>query len=100
MTKACVTVEGCSMHPTLLDGYSYLANTNFTIEEGSIYMYPNPQTGEYVVKRLHKYYPDTGMCYFLGDNPPSSIDSRHYGLINKDSIVVKLDKALKKIKLK
>lgn len=98
MAKACVTVSGCSMHPTLLDGYSYLADTEFTIEEGSIYMYVKPLDGEYVVKRLHKYYPETGMCYFLGDNAPSSIDSRNYGLINKDSIVAKLHKDLIKIK--
>lgn len=90
MAKARVTVEGCSMLPTLKDGKSYLANTVFSIEIGGIYMYPNPNTGDYVVKRLHEYNPDTGMCYFLGDNSPSSIDSRHYGLINKDSIIVRL----------
>ena len=98
MTKACVTVDGCSMYPTLKDGYSYLADTDFSVEENSIYMYINPQ-GEYVVKRLSKYNEQTGMCYFLGDNAPSSIDSRHYGLINKDKIVAKLHHGLIKVKL-
>ena len=97
MAKACVTIDGCSMYPTLKDGYKYLADTDFSIEENSIYMYTNPQ-GEYVVKRLVNYDKSTGMCYFLGDNAPSSIDSRHYGLINKNKIIAKLHNKLIRLK--
>lgn len=84
-------IVGNSMYPTLLDGERKHSRRFFKrFDEpkiGRIYVYRDP-TGKLVIKRLKMIKDD--LCYFVGDNPSMSYDSRYYGFINKNRIVALL----------
>ena len=84
-------IVGNSMYPTLLDGERKHSRRFFKrFDEpkiGRIYVYHDP-TGKLVIKRLKMIKDD--LCYFVGDNPSMSYDSRYYGFINKNRIVALL----------
>ena len=84
-------IVGNSMYPTLLDGEKKHSrrffNTFDTPKIGRIYVYRDP-TGKLVIKRLKMIKDD--LCYFVGDNPSMSYDSRYYGFINRKNIVALL----------
>lgn len=84
-------IVGNSMYPTLLDGEKKHSRRFFnkfdTPKIGRIYVYRDP-TGKLVIKRLKMIKGD--LCYFVGDNPSMSYDSRYYGFINRKHIVALL----------
>ena len=84
-------IVGNSMYPTLLDGEKNHSrrffNTFDTPKIGRIYVYRD-STGKLVIKRLKMIKDD--LCYFVGDNPSMSYDSRYYGFINRKNIVALL----------
>lgn len=84
-------IVGNSMYPTLLDGEKKHSRRFFnkfdTPKIGRIYVYRDP-TGKLVIKRLKMIKDD--LCYFVGDNPSMSYDSRYYGFINRKHIVALL----------
>lgn len=86
-------VIGKSMLPTLVEGDSPIFTRIFSRKnpkEGCIYVI---QRGDKrAIKRLSKVIKvgiDT-YCFFLGDNPSESYDSRQYGYINAKNIVAKV----------
>lgn len=99
-------VVGRSMLPTYKEGSLLLTTRLFNrdkLEVGQVYVFRRQDSdGEehLVVKRLtnnvtvpHSDF--NNLCYFEGDNPKESYDSRHYGFINAEDIVAKV---LRKIK--
>ena len=92
-------VNGRSMLPTYKDGDVLLTTRLFNrnkLKIGQVYVYKrvNEDDGQehLVVKRLTDVvsYPLLGLenqCYFEGDNPEESYDSRQYGFINAEQIV-------------
>lgn len=88
-----VKIIGTSMNPTLKDKSIRIAKVYSRHRDspkiGKIYIYFNPNE-EMVIKRLKYYDVKTGDCYFLGDNPMYSIDSRHYGFVNERNIIARL----------
>ena len=92
-------VNGRSMLPTYKDGDVLLTTRLFNrnkLKIGQVYVYKriNEDDGQehLVVKRLTDVvsYPKFGLenqCYFEGDNPEESYDSRQYGFINAEQIV-------------
>lgn len=94
-------VQGRSMYPTFKDGGLLLATRLFNrnkLEIGKVYVYKriDEDGREYlVVKRLTNivslpYEGLNNLCYFEGDNPKESYDSRQYGFINVEQIVAKV----------
>lgn len=89
-------VEGRSMFPTYKEGSVLLTTRFFKLHKGRVYVYSktNEEGYEYlVVKRLtelHTFSPNDTWCYFEGDNPTESYDSRHYGFINAENIVAQV----------
>lgn len=93
-------VSGRSMYPTYKDGDLLLTTTLFNrdkLEVGAVYVFKRLKDGEetLVVKRLtdNVKLPHEGLnnlCYFLGDNPEESYDSRHYGFVNAEDIIAKV----------
>ena len=84
-------IVGNSMYSTLLDWEKKHSRRFFnkfdTPKIGRIYVYRDP-TGKLVIKRLKMIKDD--LCYFVGDNPSMSYDSRYYGFINRKHIVALL----------
>ena len=90
------------MLPTYKDGDVLLTTRLFNrnkLKIGQVYVYKrvNEDDGQehLVVKRLTDVisYPLLGLenqCYFEGDNPEESYDSRQYGFINAEQIVSKV----------
>lgn len=94
-------VHGRSMYPTYKDGGLLLATRLFNrdkLEIGQVYVYKRlNEDGQevLVVKRLthNEKLPYKGLdnlCYFEGDNPEESYDSRQYGFINAEDIIAKV----------
>lgn len=89
-------IEGTSMFPTLKPKRLVLATRLFNrknLKVGDIYIYNKPNDkNRKVVKRLVEVKKENGitLCYFLGDNPDTSYDSRHYGYVNAENIIAKL----------
>lgn len=86
-----VSVSGESMIPSLHEGQICLLKRRpkvFNI--GDVYIYNAPYSKEerLVIKRLSKIEGD--YLYFIGDNPPKSHDSRHYGYVDKSKVIAKL----------
>jgi phage repressor protein C with HTH and peptisase S24 domain len=87
-----------SMFPTLKPGQIVAVDRRFKIIKQQIYAFesPIPYSERVLVKRLKKYALN-GYCWFEGDNPKESRDSRHFGFIAEHDIVgevVPLKKAL------
>ena len=96
-TFPIVCVRGRSMLPTFQDGSILITTRLFNIyklKEGQVYVYNrlDEDNKKYlVVKRLtkkHAFIP--GLCYFEGDNPTESYDSRQYGYVNAEDIKAKV----------
>ena len=94
-------VSGRSMFPTYKDGGLLLTTRLFNrdkLKVGQVYVYKridNEGHEHLVVKRLtdNVKLPHRGldnMCYFEGDNPEESYDSRQYGFIFAEQIVAKV----------
>lgn len=89
-----VQICGYSMFPTLTDGEFYLGRKLFNkskLTVGKIYVYRPPYDREeerFVIKRLAEF--KDGKCYFLGDNPNDSYDSRYYGYVSCNNVVAQL----------
>ncbi len=82
-------VEGNSMEPTILSGdlviYRPINSTKNLLKEGSIVVLMHPLKNKtLIVKRIDLIEKDAIML--LGDNQSRSIDSRQFGLIQKEAI--------------
>lgn len=96
-TFPIMCVRGRSMLPTFQDG-SILITTRlfnrYKLKEGQVYVYSrlDEDKKKYsVVKRLTKKHAFiSGLCYFEGDNPTESYDSRQYGYVNAEDIKAKV----------
>lgn len=97
LAKVC----GRSMFPTYKDGGVLLTTRLFkNIKTGKVYVYTRTnEEGEkiLVVKRLTKIrtYQTSPkelktQCFFEGDNPTESYDSRDYGYINAENIIARV----------
>ena len=86
-------VCGNSMLPTLVDREVLIMRRVIRkkyIQEGKIYVYLHPYENKLVIKRLSEYLEGTKDCFFLGDNPTESYDSRDYGYIKAERIIAVL----------
>lgn len=89
-------IDGKSMYPTYNDKGLVLTTRFFNRDKlkiGEVYVYNRGEEEEdiLVVKRLTRLINIPGHeCFFEGDNPTQSYDSRHYGFINKENIVAKV----------
>jgi signal peptidase I len=83
-------IAGRSMYPTLKPNQILVATRIFNrkkLENGSVYIYKHD--GKVIIKRLKATEDGGKYCYFLGDNPSESYDSRHYGFIKAENIIAK-----------
>lgn len=89
-------IDGMSMFPTYKNKEIVLTTRFFNRDKlkiGEIYVYAREDGVEevLVVKRLTRLIDIPGLeCFFEGDNPTESYDSRHYGFIDKEKIVAKV----------
>lgn len=82
-------VSGNSMYPNLKEGDILIATRLFNLKKGSVYIYSREQSPKrYIIKRLDEVLQEK-YCYFLGDNPEESYDSRDYGYIKAERIIAK-----------
>jgi nickel-type superoxide dismutase maturation protease len=87
-------VEGDSMLPLLEDGDEVLVNEGAKIEVGDIVIARHPHHKDIeMVKRVAGIY-DKKFYSLLGDNPPESSDSRHFGLVEGKLIIGKVESRL------
>ncbi len=71
----------------LIDPYAYRKSPP-QINDVVITSHPcNPQLT--IVKRVIEVTID-GSCFLTGDNPPASVDSRHWGMVDQNKIVGKV----------
>ena len=87
------TVRGNSMEPTFFEGDSVIVNRLAYLfkkpnkNDVIILKYPKNKKRE-IMKRIQRV---THKSYFLvGDNVIQSTDSRHFGLVQKESIIGKV----------
>lgn len=86
-------VIGQSMYPTFTDGDVLITSRVFRkkrLKEGRVYVFKS-KTGVYAIKRLTKFDPKYLSCYFEGDNPEDSYDSRDYGYIHCDNVIARVE---------
>lgn len=89
-------IDGNSMFPTFRNKGIVLTTRFFNRDKlkiGEVYVYAREDGVEevLVVKRLTRLINIPGLeCFFEGDNPTESYDSRHYGFINKENIIAKV----------
>lgn len=90
-------VEGDSMLPILADGDEVLVNSYSSIDVGDIVIAKNPQDEDItIIKRVAGRY-DRDCFSLLGDNPEESIDSRHFGLVEKPLLVGRVVARLERV---
>ena len=78
------------MNPSLLEGdivfFKPYQNKKHSLKTGSILIAKHPfQNKTLIIKRLLRQ--SSGGVELIGDNLPSSTDSRHFGLINYENII-------------
>ena len=82
-------VVGDSMRPALSEGdvvMGFRPHPSKPLKDGGIYGYRLPlDERKWVIKRL--MYQVGGKCFFQGDNPGSSIDSREYGMVDRRNVM-------------
>ena len=87
-------VQGNSMLPTLKNNEVLVMRRRIFPKEklkiGKIYVYKRPNNNLVIIKRLTDYSDISEQCYFLGDNPEESYDSRDYGYIKAENIIAVL----------
>lgn len=84
-------VYGNSMYPFLKEGDILICSRFFSaLKPNRIYIFKSNKI--LAIKRLSFFSEQNGktFCYFLGDNPEESYDSRDYGFINAEKIVAQL----------
>ena len=87
-------VEGDSMLPMLKNGDEVLVNEGVKIEIGDIVIARHPHDEKIeMIKRVAGIY-DKKFYSLLGDNPPESSDSRHFGLVEEKNIIGKVESRL------
>ncbi len=79
-------VEGDSMQPALRKGQIVLACTAKVYRINDIVMFRHG--GLEKIKRISQI--EGNKIFLLGDNPPTSTDSRSFGWLNSDKIVAKV----------
>lgn len=92
-----IRVSGKSMLPTLKDDDVLLVRRVYAFEKPEVNkMYTYHKNNRRVVKRLKKVTKVCGqtVCWFEGDNPPMSYDSRQYGYIRWKSVERKVIKKI------
>ena len=86
-------VEGNSMIPTFNKGDILITKRLFnkTLQVSEVYVFKGKKytDKQYVIKRL-TVLDERGYCYFTGDNPDESFDSRHYGYVNPKEVIAKV----------
>jgi hypothetical protein len=89
-------VQGFSMYHTFKDGQIIVSHRyrGEALKKGNVYVLKSPD-GSYVIKRLDEFFSPTydstiTFCWFLGDNPSCSRDSRYYGWVNADDILAEV----------
>ena len=66
--------------------YKKIENKIASIKKGDIVVAINPSNSkELIIKRIHKVH--SSGYELRGDNRSESIDSRHFGIINKDKVI-------------
>ena len=86
---------GVSMSPTLIDGQVVLSRhlrKKEVLEINGIYIYKPPdEPKKMVVKRLVGFLNESKLNYFFqGDNLKNSYDSRYYGFVSRDRVLMKV----------
>ncbi len=83
-------VEGDSMNPTYQRGDRLLIDPLFWrimgLKKGDVVILRDPRDSRLILKRI-KDISQTGELYVVGDNPPQSTDSRHFGPVSKKHII-------------
>ncbi|MBO8161092.1 MAG: S26 family signal peptidase [Thermosipho sp. (in: Bacteria)] len=85
-------VIGNSMYPILHEGDILLCSRIYKLKTGNIYVYKSPVSDKLVIKRLRhlKFEDNKVYCFFIGDNPEESYDSRNYGYVNAENIIARV----------
>ncbi|MFI5412762.1 MAG: nickel-type superoxide dismutase maturation protease [Candidatus Micrarchaeales archaeon] len=77
-----------SMEPTLHEGDYVIVNKRATARKGDIVVSKHPMKNIFIIKRVKKVGEDS--VFLNGDNVEESIDSRHFGAVDKNSIFGKM----------
>ena len=83
-------IQGSSMLPCLVHGETVLINPKYRkLKEKDIIVFHHPLQNMNAVKRIYKIHTD-GRLEVLGDHPPESTDSRHFGFVEPNSVIGKV----------
>ncbi len=78
------------MLPCLVHGDTVLIHASHkNLHAGDIVLVRHPHKNVTIVKRIAKIHAD-GRLELLGDNPPESTDSRHFGFVSVDAVLGKV----------
>ena len=84
-----VRVVGPSMEPAVRNGQWWVVRKSAKLRQGDVVLLQHPERSDLsVVKRL-SHREDSGW-WVLGDNPPESDDSRHFGVVPDNLIIGRL----------
>ena len=76
------------MLPNYKEGDYLLINKLSKIKKGNAVVLKHPKTNELILKRVSKI--KDGRYYVTGDNKKQSTDSRHFGAVERNSIIGKV----------
>ena len=88
-----VSVNGQSMCPTLKDKEIHLMLNTANINDGDIVIIDTKDSGlpaDYIIKRFYADKSTDKYIWVEGDNKDNSVDSRRFGLIDKEKVIGKL----------
>lgn len=76
-------IVGQSMEPTLKHGQTIVAVRRLRPTAGTLVIIRHGNKEK--IKRVHRV--KHGLIYVVGDNPPASTDSRHFGWLPASSVI-------------
>ena len=88
------TVSGTSMYPRIQPGQVVIVNRYAYFfsqpEINDVLVFRQPDSGRLMIKRVSAIA-DGPVYYVTGDNSQESLDSRHFGVLTRDTIIGRVE---------